>query len=54
MTHQPGVYVPLRALFLVAYAKVRFSHDATQFKDTFAYFSILPMLSVFIGTLMTT
>ena len=27
MTHQPGVYVPLRALFLVAYAKSRFSHD---------------------------
>ena len=25
--HQPGVYVPLRALFLVAYAKNRFSHD---------------------------
>ena len=25
--HQPGVYVPLRALFLVTYAKSRFSHD---------------------------
>ena len=23
MTHQPGVYVPLRALFLVAYAKTK-------------------------------
>ena len=25
--HQPGVYVPLRALFLVACAKSRFPHD---------------------------
>ena len=25
--HQPGVYVPLRALFLVVNAKSRFSHD---------------------------
>ena len=30
--HQPGVYVPLRALFLVVfpYAKNRFSHDEAQ------------------------
>ena len=25
MTHQPGVYVPLRALFLVVYAKKKTS-----------------------------
>ena len=32
--HQPGVYVPLRALFLVAfaYAKIRFCHVAAHFK----------------------
>ena len=28
--HQPGVYVPLMALFLVAYAKSRFSHDTSH------------------------
>ena len=31
MTHQPGVYVPLRALFLVfTYSKSRFSHDVAH------------------------
>ena len=29
--HQPGVYVPLRALFLVTYAKIRFSYNTAHF-----------------------